>query len=819
VTPSVSASGPLPAALAAALLSLAAIAPAVGQEATTVTEALTAAKTPEAVPADQIPARASSARVTLDSIRSRLPESGTDATDVLQGMSSTIDMLHKQPDMSRLDRLPEFRIAELQSQVRFYRRQLEKLESRDVARATRLSADAAELSRLRGVWSATLTKAEQDRLSYPLVDEARGILNRIDETELLLAKPLDEALAGRERASRYENRLATLASTLQEAGDRAKTRRWSRDVEPIWSAGALKVSPKRDWASVQARIDDQVQFSRNYFTARRGAIEVLGLIAVLAFIAVVWLRRKGEWITAGGEQLMDVSRVLKRPFSSVLLSVLVAALMLSDLAPPIVQETLAVATMLVILRLMPGRLVAGNLFLLVGLAILFLLDRARAMMPFDSLAFRADQLLVAVGMAAGYAQVLMLRRRGLVPARSWLSLLARVAPVALLLLAAAAVSNLVGNISLADLLVHGTLTSTYVSAILFAAAFIVDDSISMIVRTRTGQRLRMVTLRGQEIAQTSQRLVRVAALLLWGYITLTVFQLWAPVAIRIRNFLAASWSFGELSFTLGGVATFIAGVLIAVYSSRMVRFLLNEEVLTRVSWPTGAKSTTATLAYYGVLFAGLLLALGAAGIQTSQFTIVFGALGVGIGFGLQNVVNNFVSGLILMFERPIQPDDIIDVDTLQGKVVEIGLRATRVRTWDGAEVVVPNGTLLSGNLINWTLSDNTRRVELPVGVAYGSDARRVLEILMGVCTAQADVMKDPAPVVLFKGLGESSLDFTVRFWARDAATAVSARSEVGVAIVEALEAEGIEIPFPQRDLHLRSVDPDAAQALNQKEVR
>jgi small-conductance mechanosensitive channel len=172
-----------------------------------------------------------------------------------------------------------------------------------------------------------------------------------------------------------------------------------------------------------------------------------------------------------------------------------------------------------------------------------------------------------------------------------------------------------------------------------------------------------------------------------------------------------------------------------------------------------------------------------------------------------------VSGLILMFERPIQPGDIIDIDTLQGTVIEIGLRATRVRTWEGAEVVVPNGTLLSGNLINWTLSDSTRRVEVPVGVAYGTNVRRVLEVLMRVATEQKDAMTDPAPAVLFLGFGDSSLNFTVRFWTRDAATAVVARSEAAVAISEALQAEDIEVPFPQRDLHIRSVDPAAAQAL------
>jgi small-conductance mechanosensitive channel len=128
-------------------------------------------------------------------------------------------------------------------------------------------------------------------------------------------------------------------------------------------------------------------------------------------------------------------------------------------------------------------------------------------------------------------------------------------------------------------------------------------------------------------------------------------------------------------------------------------------------------------------------------------------------------------------------------------------------------VVVPNGTLLSGNLINWTLSDSSRRVEVAVGVAYGTDLRRVLEILMQVAEAQPAAMKDPAPVVLFTGFGPSSLDFVMRFWTRDAATAAVSRSDAGVAVAEALASAGIEIPFPQQDLHIRSVAAAAAQSL------
>jgi potassium efflux system protein len=756
----------LPALIASATLSLAIVGLAIGQEAAPAVETPSATRESAGVPADQIPARASSARLALETIRSRVTTPAMGTSDELTEMVAIVDRLQARADVSRLDQLPDFRIAELGRQVEFYRRELERAESRNIARATRLSADAAEMSRLRGLWTATLAAAERDHLSRPLIDEAQSVIRQIDETEALLEQPLSSTLAVRQREGRYETRLDTLMRTLTEADDRAKARRLSRDVQPLWAIGALRDRPGRDWDAVRNRLDEQAEFSRDFFKARHDRLQAYVLIGILAFAAALWLRRKGDVFVAAGEPMPDASRVLKRPFSSLLLVLLVVVLLTEELAPTIVLHTLAMVVMLVLLRLMPSRLMAGRRILLVGLAILFVLDRARAMLPFDS-----ALLLVAI------------------------------------------VANVFGNISLADLLIHGTLTSTYVSAIMFAAAFIVDDFVRMMVRSKIGQNLRMVTLRGAAIAQGTEKIARFVAVLAWLSATIAAFQLWVPVSQRIKRLLETSWQFGELSFTLGGIGTFVLGVLIAVYASRTVRFLLNEEILSRVSWPPGAKSTTATLVYYGVLFGGLLLALNAAGIETSQFALIVGALGVGIGFGLQNVVNNFVSGLILMFERPIQPGDIIDIDTLQGRVIEIGLRATRVKTWEGAEVVVPNGNLLSGNLINWTLSDSSRRVELPIGVAYGSNVRRVLEILLRVATEQRDAMKDPAPNVLFVGFGESSLDLVVRFWTRDATVAVAARSEAGVAIAEALAAEGIQIPFPQRDLHIRSVDAGAAEAL------
>jgi small-conductance mechanosensitive channel len=186
---------------------------------------------------------------------------------------------------------------------------------------------------------------------------------------------------------------------------------------------------------------------------------------------------------------------------------------------------------------------------------------------------------------------------------------------------------------------------------------------------------------------------------------------------------------------------------------------------------------------------------------------------VGIGFGLQNVVNNFVSGLILLFERPIQVGDTIEVGGLTGEVRHIGPRSSTVRTADGAEVIVPNAMLVSDQVVNWTLSDRRRRVTVEVGVAYGTDPERMLEILRDVAEENRTVLDDPAPEAVFKGFGPSALDFALSCWIPRFEEGFSVRSALAIAICRKLREAGIEIPFPQQDLHLRSVDAPARDTL------
>jgi small-conductance mechanosensitive channel len=351
-------------------------------------------------------------------------------------------------------------------------------------------------------------------------------------------------------------------------------------------------------------------------------------------------------------------------------------------------------------------------------------------------------------------------------------------------------------------LTGGTLASTFIAVLLYAAARILEALVAVLLGARAGH----------WTARWS-RLVRLSALAVWIYITLQSFRSWDPAVALVSALLDKKLAFGATSVSVGNVVAFLVAIVVAIVVARVTRLLLDSAVLPGLELPRGVPTAISKTIQYVIVGAGVLLAMLAGGLDMARFGFLAGALGVGIGFGLQNIVNNFVSGIILLYERPIQEGDVIEAGQILGVVRRIGTRSSTVRTFDGAEVVVPNANLISAEVTNWTLSDRACRVELKLGVAYGTDPRRVLEVLRGVVRDRSGLLARPAPIALFSGMGESSLDFVLRFWVPDFEDNLEAKSAVLAEVYAALGEAGIQIPFPQRDLHLRSVDPAAAAAL------
>jgi small-conductance mechanosensitive channel len=295
---------------------------------------------------------------------------------------------------------------------------------------------------------------------------------------------------------------------------------------------------------------------------------------------------------------------------------------------------------------------------------------------------------------------------------------------------------------------------------------------------------------------------------------LVAWQLYAIPVEALQAFFSFGMTIGEQRITLGLVVAAILILYGAFALSWGLQALLMEKVLSSRQMDTGARLSIVRLVHYALVLVGFLVALSALGFELKNVTIIGGALGVGIGFGMQAIVNNFVSGLILLFERPIKVGDVIQLsDGQRGRVINLGLRATIIETFDRAEIVVPNGDLISNQVTNWTLGNRSMRLIIPVGVAYGSDVETVTRVLMTVATQSSQVLKTPQPMVLFLNFGDSSLDFQLRVWIADFNDRRVIQSALVREIDRGFRAEGVEIPFPQRDLHLRSVDGKAADRL------
>jgi len=266
---------------------------------------------------------------------------------------------------------------------------------------------------------------------------------------------------------------------------------------------------------------------------------------------------------------------------------------------------------------------------------------------------------------------------------------------------------------------------------------------------------------------------------------LTRFELLDPAFAAVRRLLDARLQIGALDLGVGSVLSFVAVVVGSYLTTRVVSFVLEEDVYSRMQLPRGVPYALSTLVRYGMLLAGFLLALATLGLDLTRLTVLVSALSLGIGFGLQQIVNNFVSGLILLFERPVQVGDSVQLGDLSGEITRIGIRSSTVRTPEGAEVMVPNSRIIEEKVTNWTLTDRRRRVDIEIGVASGDESEQILALLVEIARRDPRVCVTPGPESLLIRFGEDSADFQLRVWT-DEPHWMRLRSDLGIAVQRAL---------------------------------
>ena len=359
---------------------------------------------------------------------------------------------------------------------------------------------------------------------------------------------------------------------------------------------------------------------------------------------------------------------------------------------------------------------------------------------------------------------------------------------------------------LASRLFESSLETVFLWLVAAMAIRLVRGGVEYLFSRPLLQKSRFVRRSGDELARRLKGLFDVFVVGYAGFYLCVVWGLADSVAQAWGRLLEFGFHWGETFVSVQMILLAVFVTYLSIVLSWILRALLEWEVFPRKGLDRGVRDSIKKLLHYSLVFVGLLLALSLAGIELRNFAVLAGAFGIGIGFGLQNIVNNFVSGIILLFERPIKVGDMVVIESEWGTVRKIGLRSTVVETIDQSEIIVPNSDLVSQKVTNWTLSSKMARVVLPVGVAYGSDLAKVLELLLAAAAGHEAVVRDPAPSAIFTAFGNSSIDFELRVWIGDISCRQVVRSELGQEVDRLFREAGVEIPFPQRDLHLRSLD-------------
>ena len=386
------------------------------------------------------------------------------------------------------------------------------------------------------------------------------------------------------------------------------------------------------------------------------------------------------------------------------------------------------------------------------------------------------------------------------------------------LLVAAIFANVFGFIKLSDMAMLLATQILVVSYLFYGILVTSNGLISLIFNVAWIPKKESSLQFRNTVESMILKVVNFFATIFWLKAILSTVGIYDPIMDSLLGIFNTPAEIGTISISLKEITS---GVLVFIFTYVITKFigiLIKEGILDRFDLKRGVPSAISLVVRYSLFGFGFLLALSVAGIDLTTFSLMAGALGIGIGFGLQNIISNFVSGLILVFERPLQEGDVVEVNNLLGIVRNIGVRSSNIRTYTGSEVVVPNEALISKELVNWTLSDPHKRLEINIGVDYGSNPREIIKLLIEAALENTDVKKDPAPVAFFEEFGDSSLNFRLLFWAHHT-IALGVRSDVMLRVSDTMRAHDINIPFPIRTLQMEKPVGDLDMYTPPKEVK
>ena len=693
-------------------------------------------------------------------------------------------------------------LANFRQDLRRYRLQLKALQDELAPRSRALEDQRDELRKMDLLWRVTFQSLSQQEALRQSQEITRSTQQEITDTISLLRSRRPVLLLIQNQISERLIVVEDLLSRTDDAINESIARLLSLDSEPLYRAIGFTKTRLSLAESIRTFYARRALPLFEYVKDSKWRLWTHLLISLL----IVWLfhavsRGSRKWLGQAGRD-GGTEQILRHPLAAALVLSLLQSFNMYPNAPTFLYRLALLLMVFPLLRVVSGALSRDERAISYFLSGLFLLRSLDELFAFNDLIFRIYVLILA-GMALfGFIWAARVdraaSRAGIGPWRTARMHLERLGVVILL---GSLIANIVGGVALGTLLAEAGISSAYAGVAIFAGVLAFQGYFLPLFQSPLARRSLAIREYGERFRRRTSSLVRLAALIWWIWASLTLFGISGPILAWFSAALARQLSFGQVVFSLGGILFFVTTICLSFVVARFVAFVFEKDILSRLKLPQGIPATAAMLVRDSIIAFGFVLALAGAGVQWTQIVMVASAIGIGIGLGLQHLVASFIAGVILIVERPIRVGDIIEVGDMTGVVTRIGLRSSTIQIPDGSEVICPNSNLISKELVNWTLSEQIRSVDVPVRAGYGADPDTVLAVLKKAAGEHPGVLRKPEPTAFFQGFGESSLDFLLRFFATHG-DGLRLRSEVGIQINKAFREAGIQIPFPQRDIHI-----------------
>ena len=759
----------------------------------------TQAPSPRTIPLAEVAVRAQEVNEIINELKAlAAPDPELDTISVgLRVLSDSLQSKRTQPEFQNIERLSNRVLTDLNSRWQGFRGKVNEWEGRLLEKSGELTEAIERLNQLSETWSATGDTARASRAPVVLRRQIQATLSAIATSRVGLEGRFREILSLQEAVATQALPLNNDIKQIEARRQEIERQIFVVDAPPLWEALTEAEDTTGVVASVQATWSEATEATVLYLSLSIDRTTLHLILSALFFVLFLLLRRQVGVMAREEslpEPLPDAVRLLRRPLAATLLVLVFLVRYVYPDAPVALTDFFKVVVIVPYLILALVWFRSEMRLIVVAVMVLYAMSLTGELIAGDPgparLVLLAESVLGAGVLLFGLRPAGVLRSPDALPRPR---LVRRMSIVALILLVAAILANIGGSVSLARRLTTGVTWMAALAIFYGILVLLADGALFFVVKAWLAKISRLVQQHSDVIIRFGVRLFAFAGITAWVFGILRAFDLQRITIDWFGETLGAEWGIGSVQVSLGDLLLFAAVLIGSFVLARILRLTLEEEVFSRVSLPRGVPGAIAMVARYTIVGLGIVLALASLGLDLGKFGLLAGALGVGLGFGLQNVVANFVSGIILAFERPIQVGDMVQLGPLWGTISSIGVRSTRVRSFDGSEVVIPNNDLISKEVTNWTLSDRLRRLAFPVKVEFGSEPRQVIDVMLAAVRAHEVPLTSPEPFVIFEGLGEYYLNFTLYFWITTDRY-LAGKNEVGMAVLEALKKAGIQIP-------------------------